>query len=99
MPNDRQAIWLAAGLRTPFVAEDGPFANRASLALSVPVVLAMPPQASGPIDFAVWGSVVLNLAYANLAREIWLDSKLDPRGPPLTTLLPCPPSMGGVVAG
>jgi acetyl-CoA C-acetyltransferase len=96
MPNDRQAIWLAAGLRTPFVAVDGLFANRDSLALSVPVVLAMAPQASGPIDFAVWGSVVLNLAYANLAREIWLDSKLDPHVPTYTTIMQCSTSMVGV---
>jgi hypothetical protein len=68
MPNDERAVWLAAGLRTPFVGVDGPFAHRDSLALSVPVVQAMAPQVSGPIDFAVWGSVVLNLAYANLAR-------------------------------
>ena len=96
MPNDRQAIWLAAGLRTPFVAVDGPFANRDLLALSVPVVLAMAPQASGPIDFAVWGSVVLNLAYANLAREIWLESKLDPHVPTYTTIMQCSTSMVGV---
>ena len=70
MPNDGQAIWLASGVRTPFVAVDGPFANRDSLSLSVPVVQAMAPQTKGPIDFAVWGSVVLNLAYANLAREV-----------------------------
>lgn len=96
MPNDRPAIWLAAGLRTPFVAVDGPFASRDSLALSVPVVLAMAPQVSGPIDFAVWGSVVLNLAYANLAREIWLDSKLDPHVPTYTTIMQCSTSMVGV---
>jgi hypothetical protein len=30
----------------------------------------MAPQVTGPIDFAVWGSVVLNLAYANLARSM-----------------------------
>ncbi|HTE75140.1 MAG TPA: hypothetical protein VK653_00175 [Xanthobacteraceae bacterium] len=68
MPNERDAVWLAAGLRTPFVNVDGPFAHRDSLNLSVPVVLAMANQAKGPIDFAVWGSVVVNLAYANLAR-------------------------------
>jgi acetyl-CoA C-acetyltransferase len=96
MPNDRPAIWLAAGLRTPFVAVDGPFANRDTLALSVPVVLAMAPQAAGPIDFAVWGSVVLNLAYANLAREIWLESKLDPHVPTSTTIMQCSTSMVGV---
>lgn len=96
MPNDRPAIWLAAGLRTPFVAVDGPFANLDSLALSVPVVQAMAPQVSGPIDFAVWGSVVLNLAYANLAREIWLETKLDPHVPTYTTIMQCSTSMAGV---
>jgi acetyl-CoA C-acetyltransferase len=93
--NGGQAVWLAAGLRTPFVAVDGPFANRDSLSLSVPVVHAMAQQVKGPIDFAVWGSVVVNLAYANLAREIWLDSKLDPHVPTFTTIMQCSTSMVG----
>ena len=96
MPNDRPAIWLAPGLRTPFVGVDGPFAGRDSLGLSVPVVLAMAPQANGAIDFAVWGSVVLNLAYANLAREVWLECKLDPHVPTFTTIMQCSTSMVGV---
>ena len=91
--NIGQAIWLAAGLRTPFVAVDGPFANRDSLSLSVPVVQAMAQQVNGPIDFGVWGSVVVNLAYTNLAREIWLDSKLDPHVPTFTTVMQCSTSM------
>ena len=93
--NGGQAIWLAAGLRTPFVAVDGPFADRDSLSLSVPVVQAMAQQVNGPIDFGVWGSVVVNLAYANLAREIWLDSKLDPHVPTFTTIMQCSTSMVG----
>ncbi len=96
MPNDEQAVWLVAGLRTPFVAVDGPFANRDSLALSVPVVLAMAAQVNGAIDFAVWGAVVLNLAYGNLAREVWLESKLDPHVPTFTTIMQCSTSMAGV---
>src|SRR5271155_5158351 len=96
MPNDERAVWLAAGLRTPFVGVDGPFANRDSLGLSVPVVLAMAPQANGAIDFTVWGSVVVNLAYANLAREVWLESKLDPHVPTFTTIMQCSTSMVGV---
>jgi acetyl-CoA C-acetyltransferase len=96
MPNDEQAVWLVAGLRTPFVGVDGPFANRDSLGLSVPVVLAMAPQVNGPIDFAIWGSVVVNLAYANLAREVWLESKLDPHAPTFTTIMQCSTSMVGV---
>jgi len=89
-------VWLVAGLRTPFVAVDGPFANRDSLGLSVPVVQAMAQQPTGPIDFAVWGSVVVNLAYANLAREVWLESKLDPHVPTFTTIMQCSTSMVGV---
>jgi hypothetical protein len=55
MANNEQSIWLAAGVRTPFVGVDGPFAHRDSLALSVPVVQAMAKRSSGPIDFGVWG--------------------------------------------
>src|SRR5258706_239827 len=95
MPAARRAVWLAAGLRTPFVGVDGPFAHRDSLALSVPVVEAMAAQASGLIDFAVWGAVVPNLAYANLAREIWLEAKLDPHVPTFTTIMQCSTSMVG----
>jgi acetyl-CoA C-acetyltransferase len=93
---DEQAIWLAAGVRTPFVGVDGPFARRDSLALSVPVVQAMADRANGPIDFGVWGAVAVNLAYANLAREVWLEAKLDPHVPTFTTIMQCSTSMVGV---
>ena len=96
MSSDGQAVWLAAGVRTPFVGVDGPFAQRDSLALSVPVVEAMASRASGSIDLAVWGSVVLNLAYANLAREVWLEAKLNPHVPTFTTIMQCSTSMVGV---
>ena len=96
MPNSDQPIWLAAGVRSPFVAVDGPFAGRDSLMLSVPVAQAMTERVRGPIDFAVWGAVVQNLAYANLAREIWLEAKLDPHVPTFTTVMQCSTSMVGV---
>ncbi len=97
MPSDGgPAVWLAAGLRTPFVNVDGPFAARDSLALSVPVVEAMARQVAGSIDFGVWGSVVVNLAYANLAREVWLEAKLDSHVPTFTTVMQCSTSMAGV---
>ncbi len=90
---DTPAVWLAAGLRTPFVNVDGPFAARDSLTLSVPVVQAMAGQVSGTIDFGIWGAVVGNLAYANLAREVWLEAKLDPHVPTFTTVMQCSTSM------
>ncbi len=96
MPNNEQTIWLAAGVRTPFVGVDGPFAHRDSLALSVPVVQAMAERSSGPVDFGVWGAVIVNLAYANLAREVWLEARLDPHVPTFTTIMQCSTSMVGV---
>jgi acetyl-CoA C-acetyltransferase len=96
MANNEQSIWLATGLRTPFVGVDGPFAHRDSLALSVPVVQAMAERSSGPIDFGVWGAVIPNLGYANLAREVWLEAKLDPHTPTFTTIMQCSTSMVGV---
>jgi acetyl-CoA C-acetyltransferase len=56
----------------------------------------MASRASGPIDFAVWGAVAVNLAYANLAREVWLEAKLDPHVPTFTTIMQCSTSMAGV---
>jgi acetyl-CoA C-acetyltransferase len=96
MVSNDQPIWLAAGVRSPFVAVDGPFAHRDSLILSVPVVQAMAERVHGPIDAAVWGGVVQNLAYANLAREVWLEAKLDPHVPTFTTVMQCSTSMVGV---
>jgi acetyl-CoA C-acetyltransferase len=97
MANDEQSVWLAAGVRTPFVGVDGPFAHRDSLALSVPVVQAMAERSSGPIDFGVWGAVIPNLAYANLAREVWLEAKPNLlHVPTFTTIMQCSTSMVGV---
>jgi acetyl-CoA C-acetyltransferase len=96
MSGNGHSIWLAAGVRTPFVGVDGPFAHRDSLTLSVPVVQAMAPRVRGPIDFGVWGAVIPNLAYTNLAREVWLEAKLDPHVPTFTTIMQCSTSMVGV---
>ena len=53
----------------------------------------MAEQVKGRIDFAVWGPVILNLAYNNLARELWLDAKLEPHVPTFTTIMQCSTSM------
>jgi acetyl-CoA C-acetyltransferase len=88
-------IWFAAGLRTPFLRVDGPFKGRDAIGLSVPVVQAMAREATGPVDFCVWGSVAPNLAYSNLSREVWLEAGLDPHVPSFTTILQCSTSMMG----
>ncbi|HEU4659589.1 MAG TPA: acetyl-CoA C-acyltransferase [Pseudolabrys sp.] len=91
-----RAIWLASGVRTPFLNVDGGFANRDAVALSAPVAQAMAARVKGKIDLVVWGWVVQNLNYANLAREIWFDAKLDPHVPSFTTVMQCSTGMVGV---
>src|SRR3984893_10652812 len=94
--SNERPIWLVAGVRTPFVGVDGPFARRDSLTLSVPVVQAMAQRVNGLIDFGVWGAVIPNLSYNNLAREVWLEAKIDPHVPTFTTIMQCSTSMVGV---
>lgn len=95
MTNGTSSVWLACGLRTPFVRVDGALAARDQLTMSVPVAQAMAQQVNGAIDLGVWGAVALNLAYSNLAREIWLEAKLDPHVTTFTTIMQCCTSMNG----
>src|SRR5579885_1258718 len=96
-----QAVWLASGLRTPFTRVDGGLARCDAITLSVPVLQAMAARASGRIDCAAWGAVIPNLSYSNLAREVWLEAKLDPTVPTWTVVMQCSTSMMGAfdVAG
>jgi acetyl-CoA C-acetyltransferase len=88
-------IWLAAGLRTPFTKVDGSLARRDAIDLSVPVLQAMAELVAraGRIDAAAWGSVIPSLGYSNLAREVWLEAKLDPTVPTSTVIMQCSTSM------
>src|SRR5579862_6612279 len=97
-------VFLAAGLRTPFTKVDGGLAKRDAIGLGVPVLQRMAAQTAGRIDVAAWGSVIPSLGYSNLARETWLESKLDPIVPTFTVIMQCSTSMmaafnvAGVVA-
>src|SRR5437016_6570276 len=89
-----QAIWLAAGLRTPFARVDGPLARLDAVELSVPVVRAMTgPQAAVKPDLVVWGTVIPNLGYSNIAREVQIEAGLDQTIPAFSTVLACSTSM------
>lgn len=89
-----QPIYLAAGLRTPFGRGGGALAKYDPISLSVPVVKAMASQLenSRP-DLMLWGSVIPNLGWSNIAREVWLDAKLDPSVPAFSVTLACSTSM------
>src|SRR5262245_66431649 len=93
-------IYIAAGLRSPFSKVDGALAACDAVALSVPVAQAMAARltANTRPDFVVWGSVVPNLGWSNIAREIWLDAALDATVPAYSLVLMCASSVTAAVA-
>ncbi|HEY1975849.1 MAG TPA: thiolase family protein [Candidatus Baltobacteraceae bacterium] len=92
------AIWVLPGLRTPFVKSGGPFQSLDAIALCVPLVGAMMAQLdSATPDFAVWGTVVPNLAWSNIAREVFLDAGLGATVPAFSTVMACSTSMMGAI--
>src|SRR5438874_7943414 len=89
-----QAIWLAAGLRTPFARVDGPLPRLDAVELSLPVVRAMTgSQPAAKPDLVVWGTVIPTLGYSNIAREVQIEAGLDQTIPEFSTVLACSTSM------
>jgi acetyl-CoA C-acetyltransferase len=90
--------WLVAGVRTPFARVDGALRAHDALALSVPVAKAMAAQlpAGERPDFVVWGTVVPNLGWSNIARELVVKAGIDPSTPAFSTVLACSTSMVAV---
>lgn len=92
----RPAIWLAAGVRTPFLKVDQAFGGLDAVALSVPVVQHMVGLlGGGKPDFAVWGAVIPSLGWSNIAREVLMDAGVDPTIPAYSTVMACSTSMIG----
>jgi acetyl-CoA C-acetyltransferase/acetyl-CoA acyltransferase len=91
-----QTVFVAAGLRTPFGRGGGALANHDAISLSVPVVKAMAAHAEP--DLVVWGTVIPNLGWSNIAREIWLDAGLNPNVPAFSVVLACSTSMTAAFA-
>src|SRR5207244_12738103 len=82
------AIWLAAGLRTPFARVDGPLARLDAVELSLPVVRAMTgPRAAVKPDLVVWGTVIPNLGYSNIAREVQIEEGVGNNIPAISSVL------------
>src|SRR5262249_58764610 len=90
--------WLVAGLRSPFARIDGPLRTLDSVALSVPVAKAMAAQlpAGTRPDAFIWGTVIPNLGWSNIAREVVIDAGIDPATPAFSTVMACSTSMVAV---
>ena len=91
-----EPVFIAAGLRTPFGRGGGALAAYDAISLSVPVVQAMAAQAEP--DLLVWGTVIPKLGWSNIARETWLDAKLNPTVPAFSVVLACSTSMTATFA-
>jgi acetyl-CoA C-acetyltransferase len=80
-------IFLAPGMRTPFVKAGGIYARLSSLELSGPVVQAMTAQALP--DFLVWGQVISDPGISSIARELVFEAGLNPHIPAYSTVMAC----------
>ena len=98
LPPPRPAIWLAAGVRTPFAKVDGPLAHLDAIEISLPVVRHMLAELDGATpDFVVWGTVVPNLTWSNIAREVLMDAGAPATIPAFSTIMACSTSMIGTI--
>lgn len=94
---EKSKVYIASGVRTPFVKVEGAFAKLDAIQLSIPVAQAMVKQLHGSKpDFAIWGTVIPNLTWSNIAREVLLDAGIDPTIPTFSTIMACSTSMVGV---
>ena len=92
-------VYVASGLRTPFGRGGGALAGYDAISLSVPLVQAMVQHVIDERpDIFLWGTVIPNLGWSNLAREVWLDAKLDPTVPSYSVVLACATSITAVFA-
>jgi acetyl-CoA C-acetyltransferase len=88
-------VYLAPGVRTPFVKGGTAFAGFDALTLSVPVAKAMAARARP--DFVIWGEVIPDPTLSNIARELIFEAGLDPTIPAFSTVLACSTSFVGTI--
>ncbi len=89
-------FWLLPAPRTAFCKVDGQLGKMDAIQMSVPVAQAMSRELADAPDLVVWGTVAPNLQYSNIAREVWVDAKLDQSAPALSTIMACATSMAAV---
>ena len=88
-------VFIAPGVRTPFVKAGGPYAAMTALELSAPVAKAMAERARP--DFLIWGQVIPDPTVTNIARELIFQAGLDPHIPAFSTVLACSTSFMSMI--
>lgn len=97
MKKIRNEIWIVSGLRTPFAKSDRELRNIDAVAMSVAVANKMKEIHKINPDYVVWGTVIPNLAYSNLAREIVLRSTINDTAIAFTTIQACSTGLAAVI--
>ncbi|MCB0463696.1 MAG: acetyl-CoA C-acyltransferase [Flavobacteriaceae bacterium] len=93
MKSKNNKIWLASGLRTPFVKENKEFKDISAIDLSVAVVNNMKRKEQINPNYVAWGTVVPNLTYSNIARDIVLESEIKDETISFSTTMACSTSL------
>ncbi|KAA2217398.1 thiolase family protein [Maribacter flavus] len=93
MNNSKKEIWLASGLRTPFVKENKELESIGAVDLSVAVLNQMKRKEQLNPDYVAWGTVVPNLEYSNIARDAVLESEVNDETIAFTTTMACSTSL------
>ena len=88
-------VFIAPGVRTPFVKAGGPYAAMTALELAAPVAKAMAERARP--DFLIWGQVIPDPTVTNIARELIFQAGLDPHIPAFSTVLACSTSFMSMI--
>ena len=88
-------VYLASGLRTPFVKAGGVYAQSSAIDLSVPVVKEMSARARP--DLLAWGQVIPDPSISSIARELVFEAGLDPTIPAYSTIMACSTSFMAVL--
>lgn len=93
MKNNKNEVWLASGLRTPFVKESKEFSSISAIDLSVSVLNQMKRKEQINPEYVAWGTVVPNLEYSNIARDLVLLSEIEDKAIAFTTTMACSTSL------
>lgn len=93
MSKINKEIWLASGIRTPFVKQNKELKDVSAIDLSVAVVNYMKRKEQISPNYLVWGTVIPNLSYSNIARDIVLESELIDETIAFSTTMACSSSI------
>lgn len=93
MKKINKEIWVASGLRTPFVKENKELKKISAIDLSVAVLDKMKQSQKLNPDYVAWGTVAPSLQYSNIARDAVLLSTLDDETISFSTTMACSSSL------